>query len=304
MFALIRKYPAISYFVLAFALSWAAVLAVILPGPIPAPPREAEQLFPYVYLAMLIGPSIAGVALTAIVSGRQGLRVFLARLRTWNVEKRWYAVALLTAPAALLFTNLVLRALSPDFVPGVLNAGGPDAPGPIRTTSVSSFLLVGLVVGLGAGFFEELGWTGFATPTLRSRYSVIRTALVIGILWGAWHFLAVLWGSSNAFGDVPAPLFMIVGLFSSLLPYRVLMTLLYERTHSLLLGVFMHASLTAWMIILQPAVSGVNSIIFNLSFSAVLWALAGMMISAGRAEAAPIERTPIRSGAFARGPHV
>ena len=33
------------------------------------------------------------------------------------------------------------------------------------------------------GFFEELGWTGFAIPTLmRLRYGVLGTGLIVGVL--------------------------------------------------------------------------------------------------------------------------
>ena len=59
MTAFIRRHPATSYFTLVFLLSWAGVLAVIWPGPIPAPPDEAERRFPFVYLSMLIGPPVA-----------------------------------------------------------------------------------------------------------------------------------------------------------------------------------------------------------------------------------------------------
>ena len=36
------------------------------------------------------------------------------------------------------------------------------------------------------GIFEELGWTGFAMPTLlrRMRYGVLTTGLIVGVLWG------------------------------------------------------------------------------------------------------------------------
>jgi membrane protease YdiL (CAAX protease family) len=45
----------------------------------------------------------------------------------------------------------------------------------------------GLVVGLLVPFFEELGWTGFATAELRKRHGVLATGLIMGLLWGAWH---------------------------------------------------------------------------------------------------------------------
>jgi hypothetical protein len=34
---------------------------------------------------MLAGPSVSGILLTAVVSGRPGLRQFFSRLRTWRV---------------------------------------------------------------------------------------------------------------------------------------------------------------------------------------------------------------------------
>ena len=54
--------------------------------------------------------------------------------------------------------------------------------------------LMGIAVGLVAGIFEELGWTGFAVPTLlRLRYGVLGTGLIVGVLWGAWHLPINFW---------------------------------------------------------------------------------------------------------------
>jgi hypothetical protein len=61
-------------------------------------------------------------------------------------------------------------------------------------------------------------------------------------------------------------------LFSFLLPYRVLMTWVYEQTGSLLVGMLMHAALTASVRIFDPlAISGVPILIYNLALGAVLW---------------------------------
>jgi hypothetical protein len=48
--------------------------------------------------AMLAGPSVAGILLTGLVSGRAGLRELLSRLLRWRVGAGWYAVALFPAP--------------------------------------------------------------------------------------------------------------------------------------------------------------------------------------------------------------
>jgi membrane protease YdiL (CAAX protease family) len=285
MTALLRRHPTTSYFILAFALSWGGVYAIIAPEKIPAPPARAEQLFPFVYLAMLAGPSVAGILMTAITAGIEGLRAYRVRLLRWRVPLRWYAIALLTAPLTLLATVAALSLSAPGFTPAILG-GHTAAIGPTKSSNLAAFVLLGAGVGIGAGFFEELGWTGFAIPSMRARHGVFRTGVVVGLLWGAWHFLAVFWGSAAAFGDAPIPAFMIVALFAFLPPYRVLMARVYERTESLLLGMLMHASLTASMILLGPVVAGSSAIAYDLAFGAALWLV--VAFTSGRRRSLPL----------------
>ena len=64
---------------------------------------------------------------------------------------------------------------------------------------------MGTAVGLAAGIFEELGWTGFAVPTLlgRPRYGVLGTGLIVGVLWGAWHLPINFWASGVTWRALP-----------------------------------------------------------------------------------------------------
>jgi membrane protease YdiL (CAAX protease family) len=39
---------------------------------------------------------------------------------------------------------------------------------------------------------EELGWQGYAVPSLQTRYTALQTGLFVGLLWAAWHFPAYL----------------------------------------------------------------------------------------------------------------
>ena len=278
----IRSHPALCYFTLAFAISWAAVLVVIRGGPIPAPPEEAQRLFVFVYLAMLAGPSVAGLSMTAMGGGRAALRQYRSRLLKWRVAPIWYAVALLSAPLTLAVTMLALSLFSGDFAPAIFGSGAIDPAGPIDAANVRTLIILGALVGLGAGFFEELGWTGFVVPTLLKSFSAISTALIVGVAWGAWHFLAIWWGSASAFGSVPVAVFLLVALFSFLPPYRLLMVRVYERTGSLLIGILMHASLTSSMILLGPSVKGAESVIYNLTFATVLWGAVAAMLAGDR----------------------
>jgi membrane protease YdiL (CAAX protease family) len=176
--AFIQRRPALTYFALTFVISWGGILIVVGPGGISGNPEQVEMLSPFVHLAMLAGPSVAGILLTGLVYQRAGFRELLARLLRWRVGARWYAVALLTVPLLVTATLFALLPTSPVFLPGIL-----------ASDDKVSVLLVGSAVGLVVGFFEELGWTGFAVPTLRGRYGVVTTGLIVGLLWGAWHFL-------------------------------------------------------------------------------------------------------------------
>ena len=275
--ALLQRHSLATYFVLAFAISWSGVLLTIggLVG-VPGTKEETDRLFPFAFLAMLAGPSLAGILAILLTQGKAGLPELWSRLVRWRVGARWYAVALLTAPVLTTAVLLSLSLLSRDFVPGVFTA--PDK---------MPLLLFGLIVALGAGVFEELGWTGFAIPRLRLRHGVLAAGLFLGMLWGAWHILVNLWASGTPSGEISAA-FMLPVLLSTvglgMLPaYRVLMVWVYERTGSLLVGMLMHVSLTASLIILRPAATGMALVLYELAWAGTLWAvMAAITLTARR----------------------
>jgi membrane protease YdiL (CAAX protease family) len=250
-----------TYFALTFAISWAGVVAVVGFDGFPGTADDFRVLLPRVVIAMLAGPSVAGVAATALFLGKTGLHDFWLRLRKGRVGARWYAIALLTGPLSVSGVLLMLSLTSPVFRPGIVTVSDP-----------TTHLLVGLVTGLAAGFFEELGWTGFAIPRLRLRHGIFVTGLIVGLGWGAWHLLVVWWGSTDTSGSLSMTVYLPAMTLSFLPPYRVLMVWVYDRTGSLLIAMLMHASLTASVRILDPVpISGVPIAVYNLVLGAALW---------------------------------
>jgi uncharacterized protein len=171
----IVSHPLLSFFVLAFAISWGALLVAVGlgPGGFSATPQQLQAAIPYAVPAMLAGPGIAGLLLTGVLDGRAGFHELRTRLLTWRVGARWYVVALLTAPLLMMAVLLALSLISPMFLPRIFTSSG-----------TASVLLMGLAVGLPTGILEELGWTGFAIPGLRLRHGVLVTGLIVGVLWG------------------------------------------------------------------------------------------------------------------------
>ena len=274
------RHPVVTYFVLTFLISWGGILVVLGPGAFTGATAPTEGRLPLVYLAMFAGPSIAGILMTGLVDGRAGFRDLHSRLLRWRLPVRWYVVALLTAPLAVMAVLLPLSLSSAGFLPGVF-----------ASDDLGSLLVIGLAAGLMTGFCEELGWTGFVIPRLRMRYGILTTGLIVGLLWGAWHF--PLFSGGDLSRTLTLALFLPVQLFTFLPAYRVLMVWVYDRTGSLLVAMLMHASLTASTLILQPAdVAGMRALTYDLVLAAALWLLiAALAMANGR----QLSRPPLRA---------
>jgi membrane protease YdiL (CAAX protease family) len=268
--AFVTRHAVLTYFALTFAISWGGVLLVIGgPGGFTGTMAQANPLFPFAVMAMVAGPSVAGILLTGIVRGRAGLREFRSRLFKWRVEPRWYAVALLAAPATAATVFLALSLFSPQFLPAVF-----------VTEQRAGLVLLGLAVAFGAGVFEELGWTGFAIPELRRSYGVVRTGLIVGLLWSAWHLLVAVWGIGDRAGTIPLALYVLLDTFSALPAFRVLMVWVYDRTESLLVGILMHVSITASTLILWPVTKGAPLLMADFAFAAAVWIVIAVIVLA------------------------
>lgn len=259
----VQRHPVLSYYLLAFGISWGTILIVVGPSGFVST-TATSPAFALVGLASLLGPSLAGVTMTGLVDGRAGFRELLSRLLRWRVGGRWYAVALLTGPLVTLATLVPLSFASRAFLPAILTADDK-----------ADLLLSGVATGLIVPVFEELGWTGFVTPRLRQRRGILATGLIMGLLWGAWHF-PLFAGSAGSSGGLPPSLFLAAMLFSWLVPYRVLMVWVYDRTESLVLAMVMHVPIVVSQYVLTPEkISGNARFTSLLAYAAALWLVVG-----------------------------
>jgi membrane protease YdiL (CAAX protease family) len=269
----VRQHSLLCFFLLTFGLSWAGMLAAVLvsPGGLTTTPEQLQGSLGVAIAGMLLGPLVAGVVMTWLVSGRGGFHELRRRLTRWRVGLRWYAFALLVAPVAMAGTLLVISVVSQDFLPRI---GAEQDRLPL--------LLMGLAVGVTVGFCEEIGWTGFAVPRMRLRRGVLGTGLALGIVWGFWHLLQGYYASGVTSHEISlavwAPLWVLACLVGQLVAYRVLMVWVYERTGgSLLLAIVMHASLAGSTLIFFPPLSVVANQVGGFATAAAFWAVVGIV---------------------------
>ena len=90
MMALVKRHPLLTYFVLAYGLTWPVIPLV--------------SVSPLLGIPALFGPALAAIIVVTLTQGKTGLKDLLSRLVRWRVGMRWYAVAL-DLPVILALTT-------------------------------------------------------------------------------------------------------------------------------------------------------------------------------------------------------
>ena len=160
----VRRYPIITFFVLAYAISWVGW------------PLYAAGVWPIPFLAT--GPLIAALIVIPISQGRAGLRELGSRMIRWRVRWYWYAVAI-GLPLAVTLLTVGLNV--------ALGAGAPSRAGVGSLSTILMVFAVRLINPLDGPMGEEPGWRGFALPGLQTTLSPLVTTLILAVLITGWH---------------------------------------------------------------------------------------------------------------------
>jgi membrane protease YdiL (CAAX protease family) len=155
MRSVVKRHPIVTFFVLAYALSWWPAL-----------------LTPHGILPL--GPLLAALIVLPFLGGWSAVVDFLRRIAQWRVGLPWYALVLLlpvavTSMAVGLNLFLGARILSTNHMPSLA-----DLP---------MTLVFILLIGLG----EEPAWRGFALPGLMAGRTALAGSLLLGVLHVIWH---------------------------------------------------------------------------------------------------------------------
>jgi len=225
MSTIIRKYPALSLFVLALIFGVAPLVAINA-GLLP---KEADQLGAF-------SASLAAIVLAAIEGRKGSVRELLGRFLIWRVSiKSWAFVVLfgsMHAVAALYLFNLF---------------GGPavtwDGLKPLSSV-VPLIVILTVLAGMG----EEFGWRGFAMPRLQSRYNALVSSLIIGLLWGLWHTpLFLTEGTIQSKWLAEVGWISAVGYTLFCMSWSIQYTWIFNNTKgSVLLAAVLHGAVNAW----------------------------------------------------------
>jgi uncharacterized protein len=147
--------------------------------------RDAPGAAPAILLFMLQPwtPTIAAFLICLFMIKRGSAADLLNRYKPWRGVAWQSALVSWGLAFAVIVALSLLKALARHYMM-------PDATFEWKMPGFGSAFWIALFATMffdGGGLAEEGGWRGFAAPLLQSRYSPLKAAIILGVLWGAWH---------------------------------------------------------------------------------------------------------------------
>lgn len=125
---------------------------------------------------MLLCPITAAIILTRKADKKNGVKLLLSRVVDYNKIKNpiWYLPTFLLIPILMLSACAIMKWL--------------NIPIPKQNVHLIDTIILFVLFFIGA-ICEEVGWTGYVTDPLQSRYGAFNAALIIGTIWAVWHII-------------------------------------------------------------------------------------------------------------------
>ena len=200
--------------------------------------QETIGKFIKLFFAGVYGPTVSAVLTTIIFGGFKEVLNLLKKLLIWSIPLKIYLFIILL-PIIFVVIGIGLYNL---FI------------GDIGSFDTMAFLSIPAI--LWAGFYagplgEELGWRGFLLPEFQKRYSNLKSAILIGLIWFIWH-IPLFWAP---FGTLVSgesiTLLPVLTYFIMLICLSIIITwLVINSKGSVLIAILFHLSINAGIALL------------------------------------------------------
>ena len=198
-------------------------------------------------------PSILALVITGINKGKKGVYELFVKQTIKKTRIKWLVLSLIGIP--LVGSAAMLTSLNFD-----ISKFG------LRTYQLMPQIVVIILIALG----EEYGWRGFLLPRLMNKFNLFYSSIILGLIWGFWHFPAYLIGTG-----VPLEMDFMVFLLWVLLG-TLFISWIYYYTKSVLTSILAHIGANAtfnYLLILPEFTGSMNTFwffIFYLSMMMVI----------------------------------
>jgi membrane protease YdiL (CAAX protease family) len=217
----VKKHPLIVFFLLAYGLTWMVQIpATIFPG--------WPELLTFLGA---FGPVVAAFIVVGFITGKDGVQQLINPIKKWRVGIQWYFIVLF-GPTLMMASSIYLYRL-------LGRESGTPVSISMSSMVVEHFLALFIIFIYQAisVWGEEVGWRGFALPSLQIQFHPIPASVILGVLWGLWH-LPLFWIEGSAQQSMSVQFFVLATV-----GYSIIYTWIYNGTRgSLLMMCLLHAA--------------------------------------------------------------
>ena len=200
--------------------------------------QESIGKFLIFFFTGVYGPTISGILTTLIFDGLNGVLNLFKKVFIWNIPFKNYLYILLLP----IFFVLIGIGFYKIFI------------GDIGSFDIAAFFSIPTVLwaGLYAGpLGEEIGWRGFLLPELQKKYTNLKSAIIIGVIWFIWH-IPLWWAPFGTLVSGESISFLpVITYFIMLMCLSIIITwLVVNSKGSVLVAILFHLSINAGIALL------------------------------------------------------
>jgi len=239
------------FFSLTFFISW---VAWFLAAYVSWQPAMQQFLLPLVLLG-ISGPAITTFIMLIRANNASLWQDFFQRLRFSSIKKRFIPIVVFLVPCQILLAIAIAWFFGESIHQAVPATDMADQ------ALQGITLLMSLFVIFLVGPFEEIGWRGYGIDSLRSKFSLMKTSLIFGALWGCWHLPLFLIKNGSfqeiwSFGLLHTAVYFTVFFFLTIIinwlyiknNRSILIAILFHSICDLCIGLF-HITPVTWTVL-------------------------------------------------------
>ena len=201
-------------------------------------------------LLSVFTPSILALVFALISKGKKGVYELFIKQTIHKTKVKWLILSLVGIPivaslAMLTYLEFDISRFS------------------LRTTQILPQIILIILIAIG----EEYGWRGYLLPRLMKRCNVLYSSVILGLIWGIWHFPAYLIGTG-----IPLGMNFFVFLLWVILG-TLFISWIYYYTRSILTSILAHigANMAFNYLFLLPEFTGnMNTFWIFISYFLIL----------------------------------
>lgn len=232
-----------------FVISWAFMLGVIVPAALKLTPESTDMQRAAVTLLeafVMFIPAI-GVVLTRLVTHDWSDCRLHLNLKGHAVPYLvgWFGPMVLTIVGAALYFLLFPSQFS--LTTAAANSMlGAEVPAALNTVATVVVVLLCPLLNAVNCFGEEWGWRGFLYPKMKEGHSFLRTAVLVGLIWGIWHAPIIAIGHNYQQVVGTSPWWMVLAAIAAMCLFCVFFSILFcyisQRAQSVWPAVLAHGA--------------------------------------------------------------